>query len=45
MEVATNANKETIHTLYENIMNNRKFELTCNVVSEDYTNAQGGKRH
>src|SRR5690554_732821 len=43
MEVATNANKETIHTLYENIMNNRKFELTCNVVSEDYTNAQGGK--
>jgi predicted ester cyclase len=43
MEAAINANREVIHGLYENIMNNRKFELLSNVVSEDYTNAQGGK--
>ena len=43
MEVAINTNKDVIHTLYENIMNNRKFELLGSVVSESYTNAQGEK--
>lgn len=43
MEVDSNINKEVIHNLYENIMNNRKFELLSTVVSENYTNAQGEK--
>ncbi len=43
MEVAISTNKEVIHSLYERIMNNRKFELLSSIVSEDYTNAQGEK--
>jgi predicted ester cyclase len=43
MDVAENPNIEIIHSLYGDIMNNRKFELLNRVVSEDYTNAQGGK--
>jgi predicted ester cyclase len=43
MEAALNVNKEIIRNLYENIMNNRKFELFDSIVSDDYTNAQGEK--
>lgn len=43
MDIAENPNIEIIHSLYGDIMNNRKFELLNRVVSEDYTNAQGGK--
>ncbi|WP_417359666.1 ester cyclase [Galbibacter sp.] len=43
MEVAISTNKGVIHSLYESIMNNRKFDLLSSIVSEDYTNAQGEK--
>lgn len=43
MEATLTTNKETIRSLYENIMNNRKFDLLNLVVSEDYVNAQGEK--
>jgi len=36
-------NKEAIRNLYENILNNRKFELLKDIISEDYTNAKGIK--
>lgn len=41
MKEVTSTNKEIIRNLYENIMNNRKFELFGSVISEDYTNAKG----
>ncbi|MCZ8217248.1 MAG: ester cyclase, partial [Cyclobacteriaceae bacterium] len=43
MEATLTANKETIRSLYENVMNNRKFDLLNLIVSEDYVNAQGEK--
>lgn len=43
MDTTLKVNKEIIYSLYENIMNNRKFELLNTVVSADYTNAQGEK--
>jgi len=36
-------NKTAIRNLYENILNKRKLELLTNIVSDDYTNAQGEK--
>ncbi|MFC0771454.1 ester cyclase [Terrimonas alba] len=43
MEVTASINKGVIRNLYENILNNRKFELVDSIISEDYTNAQGEK--
>lgn len=43
METALSINKEATRILYEDILNNRKFELISSVVSEDYTNIQGEK--
>ena len=43
METASSINKEATRILYEDILNNRKFELISSVVSEDYTNIQGEK--
>ncbi|MFT3825168.1 MAG: ester cyclase [Chitinophagaceae bacterium] len=39
----TNTNKEAIRNLYENILNNGKFDLLGNIISGEYTNAQGAK--
>ncbi|HET9486206.1 MAG TPA: hypothetical protein VFO54_02180, partial [Chryseosolibacter sp.] len=39
----TTVNKEAIDDLYENILNNRRFELLDSLVSKDYTNSQGEK--
>ncbi len=36
-------NKEAIRNLYENILNKRKFEQLNALISEEYTNIQGGK--
>lgn len=36
-------NKETVRNLYENILNNRKFELLDGVISEKYTGPLGEK--
>jgi predicted ester cyclase len=36
-------NKETIASLYNDILNKRKFELLNDIVSDDYTNPQGEK--
>lgn len=41
METATMTNKEVIRSLYETVLNKRKFEAINDLVSEDYTNAQG----
>ncbi len=43
MEATVSINKAVIRNLYENILNNRKFELIDRIVSADYTNAQGEK--
>ena len=43
MEATLSINKAVTRNLYENILNNRKFELMNSVVSEDYSNIQGEK--
>ncbi len=38
----TAGNKEVIFSLYENTLNNRRFELLEQVIAPDYSNARGG---
>jgi steroid delta-isomerase-like uncharacterized protein len=39
----TTVNKKVIGNLYENVLNNREFELLDSLVSKDYKNTQGEK--
>ncbi|MFO7257687.1 MAG: ester cyclase [Bacteroidota bacterium] len=41
MEAIIKTNKEVVIDLYEVILNQRKFDLLNDVISEDYTNVQG----
>lgn len=41
METLIKTNKEVVRDLYEVILNQRKFHLLNDIVSEDYTNPQG----
>ncbi|MDQ2657844.1 MAG: ester cyclase, partial [Bacteroidota bacterium] len=40
METVLKTNKEVIRTLYEGVLNQRKFDLVDKIVSEDYISVQ-----
>lgn len=43
MEADTQKNKEVIRQLYDNVLNNRKFQLAGEIVSPNYTSPSGEK--